>query len=268
VNLQELQVHLFGWPGQMTLAVASVPFIAGRASRWDWLLLATATSLIGVYITWWAEGLMYGPRYYYEALVALVLLTARGVDEGGTLLGQASQRWRAGARLVAASSGINYRPPERSGGSPPSMKARRTGGCEMFRFAQHDIVDTRQASGYLAAYFLVASLVMYNAVCYLPMQVHMHHGYNFVNGEALRAVERAGVRDALVFVRSDQWYAWWTYGSVFSANSPLLETSVVYAQDLGAECNRQLMRHFPSRTPYLLHGTKITRWEDADGSGG
>ena len=32
----------------------------------------------GGYVAYWASGIAYGPRYFYAALPALVILTARG----------------------------------------------------------------------------------------------------------------------------------------------------------------------------------------------
>jgi len=37
-------------------------------------------SLVLVHIPYWTSGCIYGPRYYFEALPALLLLTARGVQ--------------------------------------------------------------------------------------------------------------------------------------------------------------------------------------------
>jgi hypothetical protein len=46
---------------------------------WDLLLAAVVVSLIGVHLAYWTPGLMYGPRYYFEAIGAMVLLSSRGI---------------------------------------------------------------------------------------------------------------------------------------------------------------------------------------------
>lgn len=79
VNLDQLQVLLFGWPTYVTLAFAALPFATGRWRSGDWLCLGMALSLAGAYLYYWADGLMFGPRYLYEASGALALLTARGI---------------------------------------------------------------------------------------------------------------------------------------------------------------------------------------------
>ena len=45
-----------------------------------------ALGLIAVHIAYWTPGLMYGPRYYFEAIGAMVLLSARGILGLGRLL--------------------------------------------------------------------------------------------------------------------------------------------------------------------------------------
>jgi 4-amino-4-deoxy-L-arabinose transferase-like glycosyltransferase len=80
-NLESLMTHLFGWPFYVTLALAAIPFVTGRASRWDVSFALSALAIMLVYVAYWGDGVMYGPRYYYAALPWFVLLTARGLEE-------------------------------------------------------------------------------------------------------------------------------------------------------------------------------------------
>jgi 4-amino-4-deoxy-L-arabinose transferase-like glycosyltransferase len=77
-NLQQLEVYLYGWLPIASLVFVWLLFLLIRPARSDWLLFATIVGLVLAYIPYWAHGIMYGPRYYYAALPALVLLTARG----------------------------------------------------------------------------------------------------------------------------------------------------------------------------------------------
>ncbi len=81
LKLTTLAAGLFGWPGWTNLLFIPIPFLARRANRWDWLLLGTILGTIFVHNFYWAYGGADGgfPRYYYEALPALLLLTARGI---------------------------------------------------------------------------------------------------------------------------------------------------------------------------------------------
>ncbi len=69
------------WPvAALTFGFAFVPFFSGRATRFDWLLLAVLFALPLAYLGFNAgTGLhAFGPRYYVDNLFALMLLTARG----------------------------------------------------------------------------------------------------------------------------------------------------------------------------------------------
>lgn len=107
VNLGALSDFLFGWPLRLSLLPALLAFgVAGwrfaerplgRAGRRapatlagaeppllsqeanDLLLASVVISLVLVHLAYWTPGQMYGPRYYFEAMGALVLLSARGV---------------------------------------------------------------------------------------------------------------------------------------------------------------------------------------------
>jgi hypothetical protein len=200
-NLSLLAVHTFGWPAIATFALALVPFAAGRPSRWDRLFLAGWLCLMLGYFFWWADGVMYGPRFYHEATGFLALLTARGLASLGRL-GGAPGRALAGALLVL--------------------------------------------------------LLAVNLSLYMPVQLAALHGYNYVSHRKLDAVERAGIHNAVVFVDTGRPNEWWEYGMVFSANSPWLDTDVIYARDLGP-LDRHLMAHYPGRAFYRLVGTSLAR---------
>jgi hypothetical protein len=79
-NLQELEVHLYGWLPIVTLAFVWLLFLLTSPARSDWVLFATTAGLAAAHLSYWAHGIMYGPRYYYAVLPALVLLTARGIQ--------------------------------------------------------------------------------------------------------------------------------------------------------------------------------------------
>ena len=78
-NLDALQRDLFGWPPFFTLAFVWLAFLLRRPAVGDWLLLLVVLAVGGGYVAYWAAGIAYGPRYFYAALPALVILTARGV---------------------------------------------------------------------------------------------------------------------------------------------------------------------------------------------
>jgi 4-amino-4-deoxy-L-arabinose transferase-like glycosyltransferase len=79
-NVEALASHLFGWFPLLALAFCWLPFLLARPARHDWLLLLTLFAVLAIYVLYWTTGIMYGPRYYFAALPALLLLTARGLQ--------------------------------------------------------------------------------------------------------------------------------------------------------------------------------------------
>jgi hypothetical protein len=205
-NTVELSRHAFGWPAIASFALAFMPFAAARSTRWDRLWLASWLCLIGGYFFWWADGTMYGPRFYLETMGFLALLSARGLfvlaDVG---------RW-PGAALA----------------------------------------------GVLATVLLAVNLVIY-----LPGQLGTMPGYNFVSRARIDAVERAGVHNAVVYVDPGPTPEWWNYGMVFSANSPWLDTDIIYARDLGP-LDQHLVANYPDRRHYRLVGQTLVELTPGD----
>lgn len=76
VSMVRLNSFLFGFP--VSLLLAAVPF-AFRMTTGDRLAAGIVGSLSAAYLFYWAPGVSdLGPVYYYEMLVPLVLLSARG----------------------------------------------------------------------------------------------------------------------------------------------------------------------------------------------
>ncbi len=88
-NLRDLAVVLFGWPWRLSLIPVVLAVVAAalrvarrgisRQTTADLLLMGIVVSLIAIHMLYWTSGKMYGPRYYFEAIGALALLSARGL---------------------------------------------------------------------------------------------------------------------------------------------------------------------------------------------
>lgn len=91
-NTYFLLHHLSGWPYFVALAFVPILFLLGKATRWDWLLLACAVVQMASYAGYFTDGIMYGPRYYFESSAIFILLTARGIIALGRASNELARR--------------------------------------------------------------------------------------------------------------------------------------------------------------------------------
>jgi hypothetical protein len=85
-GLNFLQYDLFGW-AQLSWIFLPFGVVAIWRNSRAWLIAAIIPSLIIAYTLYWVSSSLLGPRYYYEALASLALLSAAGI------------RWLASRRL-------------------------------------------------------------------------------------------------------------------------------------------------------------------------
>jgi len=203
-NLQALATGLLGWPGYLNVVFLFLPFLLRPRDRWNYLLLAGFASLVDWHATYWYYGGHDAgfPRYYYAALPALLLLTARGIE-----------------RLTLALEGL-------------SASAR---GKRLAR---------------LLLYLVLVALVLYDGLVFLPPQLSAFRGKSGITAAPLQAVRKAGVGRAIVFVNGVE--EWHDFAVFFAANSPTLDTKVVYAIYRSQRQARAVKALYPGRVCYLL----------------
>lgn len=69
---------LFGWAGYSWLFLPA-GILAIRKNQRAWLLASVFISLVLVYTIYWIGSALFGPRYYYEGLYSLTLVSAAGI---------------------------------------------------------------------------------------------------------------------------------------------------------------------------------------------
>jgi hypothetical protein len=168
LNLYELLQILYGGPFYLALAFALLALVLPGRSRWDVYLLAQWLLLVAGYFFWWYHGIAYGPRFWYESIGALALLSARGVVGTIHLLlawGRSlPARWRA----------------------PEWLRPAAVTG----------------------ALVLPLWLLLVPAEDYLRTKIATEYkGYNFTNAALLRQVREKNLQDALVFVQKDLFWS-------------------------------------------------------------
>ncbi|MBL7150391.1 glycosyltransferase family 39 protein [Candidatus Microgenomates bacterium] len=79
-SISLLPLVLFGWPIKLTFIFVFLPFILGKASRYDWLWLSSILAIFTGGLFYNGSFIMYGPRFYYEMLPFLILLAISGIE--------------------------------------------------------------------------------------------------------------------------------------------------------------------------------------------
>lgn len=220
VNLDELltslQIDLFGWPFYLTLAFVAIPFLGGRAKKSDWFLLTALVLTVGSYIGYFYHGIYLGPRYLYEDLPFLLILSARGILLAGA--------WGLDAFQVAA--------------------------CCSRRATTEHTVQKRPALS-LTVVALVSALVLCNLLYYLPRQARRYQNFTGLPATYLLNTSRIyhpPVHHAIVVTDNLLIYQ----VVLFPLNDPALKGDVIYAWGETETQFAQLRKDFPGRALYLL----------------
>jgi hypothetical protein len=197
------------------MSFALLPFLTATRRWIDWLLLACVLSAIAAWAFFEGTGIMYGPRYWYETLPLLMLLTARGADRAGEFLHQAllwlRTRW-------------------------PRLELRHAW------------------PPYAAAYACVLALCAFGLNAWLlgndpswtidnvPEKASALRGFNGIDGGLNELIDDADLENALVVV--EPCGHWQCYGTVFWRNAPTLDGDIVFARD---DATSALFAAFPDR---------------------
>ncbi len=220
VNLDEqmtsLAIVLFGWPFYCTLAFLVIPFLTGKAQCADYMCLGIFLLIAGAYVGYFYHGIYFGPRYLFETLPFLLMLTARGFI---TL----SETTRQGSDMLLAHFSWDHK-------------------------------RTSQLPISLSTLLLLACLVGYSLGYFLPCQVSLYSNYNGLpSGTHLDLAAMyhppSKMKNALVVINDYTIYQL----VCFPLNDPLLHDSVIYAYANDPQGYNELHQAFPGRVLYQLN---------------
>lgn len=190
-NLRAIATGFLGWPGYLNIFFLCLPFILRPRDRWNYLLLAGFASLVNLHVTYWYYGGRDAgfPRYYYAALPMLLLLTARGIEAMTVVVSRCHTTLSIPFGKTVSKFGLSFTKP--------------------------------------LLYLALIALVLYNALIFLPPHLSAFRGKSGITAAPLRVVQEAGVTNAIVFVADYEY--WYDFAVFFAANSPTLDSDVVYA---------------------------------------
>ncbi len=219
VNLDELltilAIDLFGWPFYFSFAFLVMPFLTRRAMSADWLLLAAAVIMTGAYIGYFYHGIYLGPRYLYETLPFLLMLTARGI-------------------VTLAETGESVR--------ATGIHVKKLQGAEI----QHAVAPYS-----VVTVLLVAILIGCNILYFMPRQVALHQNYSGLpTGTSidLDTIYHPPLHNAIVVTGDYSLYQF----VLFPLNDPYLHDSVIYALASNPIEYAELRVAYPGRTLYQV----------------
>jgi hypothetical protein len=209
-----LAIDLYGWPFYLTLAFLALPFLTRRAAAADWFCLICIMILTGAYVGYFYHGIYLGPRYLFETLPFLLILTARGI-------------------LTLAAAG----------------RATRQRLSPHLHMSKGSILHPTGLNAPIAV--LVILLFLFNLLYFLPRQVALHQDYTGLpNGYHIdvTSLYHPPLHNAVV-VTSD----YTIYQLVlFSLNDPFLHDDVLYAWASNTTDYNELRTAFPGRQLYHL----------------
>lgn len=219
-----MQLVAFGWPAFIGFGFAMLPFVLGTRNRYDYFLVAAFLSFAALNIFYKNAAVMNGPRFWYESLPFLTLLTARGAMYLRDAAVQAAEWMR----------------PRMSSGTP----APSTGVSGTWVLAILGALVVFSASGWM-----LQTRQAWTSVAFTPARIRELHNFNFSDDRLLTMAEDLDVHDALIFVRPCT--GWWCYGSEFWTNNPGLDGDIVWVSQLATPTDLEILEHYPNRKLYL-----------------
>jgi len=224
---------LFGW-GRLSWLFLPFGLWALRRERKTWPLVGVFPALVLLYGGYWVGAWLLGPRYYYEGLYSLTLLTAAGIA------------WLAGWPLRPASIITN---PAWRTQSPSSRGDCRT----PLRCVRNDIQQGFFRLRRLRPLLVTAVLLLLtaaNVIFYLPGRIGGMYGLFGIQRARLEPFltpEAQALTPALVFVHPEDWRE---YGALLELSNPFLDTPFVFVYSRGASSDAEIMAQFPERNVF------------------
>ncbi|MEW5867837.1 MAG: hypothetical protein AB1894_01065 [Chloroflexota bacterium] len=202
---------LFGW-GTYSWTFLPLGLLAVRHDRRSWLVTSIFPSLVIVYMAYWIGSYLFGPRYFYESLFCLTLLSAAGIA------------WLAGWPIQTGPT----EPEQPIPATPPWQHTRSLG-----------------------VMILVTLLVSINLLFYTPPRLQMMHGLYNVQRSHIEPFLTASAQEltpALVIVHIS--HKWIEYGTLIELENPFLDTPFIFVISHGIETDSTIPPHFPERRVY------------------
>ncbi len=238
---------LFGWS---YFSWIFLPFgiCAARKNGKALLLGSVFPSMVIIYLAYWIGAYLFGPRYFYEGLYSLTLLSAAGIAS------------LAGWPLFQLPEPQAQAAPERPGWlSRLHLKIPK-----LPEWASWEWNKVTRASNKRQAlvFVLLALLLAYNLAVFLPLRMKGLFGlYDMSRSdiEPFLTKQALALTPALIIVHPGRWMP---YGVLLDLEDPFLTTPFIFALSRGPVGDAALAADFPKRNvfhyypvdePYLFY---------------
>ncbi len=199
---------LFGW-GPLSCIFLPFGLWAVRRQRQAWLVGGVFPAIVILYMAYWIGSYLFGPRYYYEGLFSLTLLSAAGIA------------WLAGWPLT---------------NQPAAPRPARDEDRRRWRKLR-PILTT-------AGLLFFVSL---NLIYYLPIRLNALKDLYGISRESLApflTAEAQALTPALIIVHTDNWRE---FGAMIDLEDPALTTPFIFAWNMDPETDAEVAASFPGR---------------------
>ncbi len=219
-----LATDLFGWPF-LSLIFIPFGFWAVRKSVPGWLLFGLIPAIILAYGLYWITSWLFGPRYFFEAMPGLSLISAAGIV------------WCAGRVKV-----------ER-------RDHAESAGSSLRRMARPTIVVL------VVTLLVSANLLLYTPM--RLGQFRGLYGVAAVHTQPFSRPEFLAQTPALIIVHKQ--ISWYEYGTLVDLETPYFDTPYVFIYDPSLEEESKIVAQFPGRSvfhyyhsdPYHLYASRL-----------
>jgi hypothetical protein len=239
---------LFGW-GAVSWLFLPFGIWAARKNYKALLLGSAFPSLVIIYLAYWIGSSLFGPRYYYEALFSLTLLSAAGI---AFLAG-----WPLSPPIQpgeGAGPGLNGNPKGHGTEAPPLRPGwlrwlNQTGQALAQAICRkwHKL-GVKPLHRRVFVFGVLALLVGYNAAVFLPARFRQMVGlYDMSRSDIVPFLspQAQSMTPALVIVHPGRWMP---YGVLLDLEDPFLTTPFIFTISRGPEADATLAADFPDRS--------------------
>lgn len=221
-----LTVAYFNWPVEWiwtTFAFLVLPVLTLKARRYDTLLFLVILFTYLLYAPYPNKVLIFGPRYYFEIMFAVFLLSARGIVLAGEWCRDMLAVWfrmqpgNAPAYVVQAIL-IGFMAGNVEANLDQFLNSKPYWGEKLYSFMPRRLADLK--------------------------------GFNYIEPHIQNKMRDAGITDThiVVFVDEQGTRTWYRYGSVFHQTDPLFrDNHPIYAREIDDATRKRVMALFPGR---------------------